>query len=277
MPAILRCSHYQLALDRPLVMGIVNVTPDSFFDGGRHADAGAAAAHAHRLVDEGADLVDVGGESSRPGADPVSTDEELGRILPVLEGLAGFGVPISVDTAKPEVMREALARGAAMINDITALAAPGAVEAVARSGAAVCLMHMQGEPRTMEASPVYGDVVAEVRDFLAARAAACVAAGVAPESIVVDPGFGFGKTTEHNRALLAHLDAIVALGYPVLVGLSRKSSLGRITGKSPDDRLPASVTAAFLAVQRGARIVRVHDVAATRDALAVLTAVERQQ
>lgn len=277
MASVLRCGHHQLALDRPLVMGIVNVTPDSFFDGGRHADAHAAVTHARRLVDQGADLVDVGGESSRPGATPVSTDAELARVLPVLEGLAGLRVPISVDTAKPEVMREVLARGAAMINDITALAAPGAVEAVARSGAAVCLMHMQGEPRTMQASPAYGDVVAEVRAFLAARAAACVAAGVPPESIVVDPGFGFGKTTEHNRALLAHLDAIVALGYPVLVSLSRKSSLGRITGKSPDDRLPASVTGALLAVQRGARIVRVHDVAATRDALAVLAAVERQQ
>ena len=277
MTSILRCGRYPLALDRPLVMGIVNVTPDSFFDGGRHAEALAAVAHARRLVAEGADLVDVGGESSRPGAAPVSTDEELARVLPVLEGLAGLGVPISVDTTRPEVMREALARGATMINDITALAAPGAAETVARSGAAVCLMHMQGEPRTMQEKPVYGDVVAEVRDFLAARAAACVAAGVAGERIVVDPGFSFGKTTADNLRLLAHLDAIVALGYPVLVGLSRKSSLGRITGKTPDDRLPASVAGALLAVQRGAAIVRAHDVAATRDALAVLTAVERQQ
>jgi dihydropteroate synthase len=277
MTSVLRCGRYPLALDRPLVMGIVNVTPDSFFDGGRHAEALAAVAHARRLVAEGADLVDVGGESTRPGAAPVSTDEELARVLPVLEGLAGLGVPISVDTTRPEVMREALARGATMINDITALAAPGAAEIVARSGAAVCLMHMQGEPRTMQEKPVYGDVVAEVRDFLAARAAACVAAGVARERIVVDPGFSFGKTTTHNLRLLAHLDAIVALGYPVLVGLSRKSSLGRITGKTPDDRLPASVAGALLAVQRGAAIVRAHDVAATRDALAVLTAVERQQ
>jgi dihydropteroate synthase len=277
MASVLRCGQHQLALDRPLVMGIVNVTPDSFFEGGRHADARAAVTHAWRLVEEGADLVDVGGESSRPGATPVSTGEELARVLPVLEGLAGLQVPISVDTAKPEVMRAALAQGATMINDITALAAPGAVEAVARSRAAVCLMHMQGEPRTMLERPAYGDVVAEVRDFLAARAAACVAAGVAPESVVVDPGFGFGKTTEHNRALLAHLDAIVALGYPVLVGLSRKSSLGRITGESPGDRLPASVTGAFLAVQRGASIVRVHDVAATRDVLAVVAALERQR
>ena len=277
MPPVLRCGHYSLALDRPLVMGIVNVTPDSFFDGGRHADAREAVAHALRLVDEGADLVDIGGESSRPGAAPVSADEELARVLPVLEGLAGLPVPISVDTTRPEVMREALARGATMINDITALAAPGAVESVAWSGAAVCLMHMQGEPRTMQINPVYDDVVAEVRDFLAARAAACVAAGIAPERIVVDPGFSFGKKTAHNLRLLAHLDAVAALGYPVLVGLSRKSSLGRITGETPEDRLPASVTGALLAVQRGARIVRAHDVAATRDALAVLAAAERQE
>jgi dihydropteroate synthase len=277
MTPVLRCGRYALALDHPLVMGIVNVTPDSFFDGGRHADARAAVAHAQRLVDEGADIVDVGGESSRPGAAPVSTDEELARVLPVLEGLAGFPVPISVDTTRPEVMREALARGATMINDITALAAPGAVEALAGSGAAVCLMHMQGEPQTMQENPVYGDVVAEVRDFLAARAAACHAGGVARERIVVDPGFSFGKRTAHNLRLLAHLDAIVALGYPVLVGLSRKSSLGRITGETPDDRLPASVAGALLAVQRGAAIVRAHDVAATRDALAVLAAVERHR
>jgi dihydropteroate synthase len=257
-------------------MGIVNVTPDSFFDGGRYVDPRVAVARAERLVEEGADLVDIGGESSRPGAARVSSDEELARVLPVLEGLAGLRVPISVDTARPEVMREALARGATMINDITALAAPGAVEAVARSGAAVCLMHMQGEPGTMQDSPVYGDVVAEVRAFLADRAAACVAAGVARERIVLDPGFSFGKKTAHNLRLLARLDAIAALGYPVLVGLSRKSSLGRITGETPEDRLPASVTGALLAVQRGAAIVRAHDVAATRDALAVLGAVERQ-
>ncbi|HKC44956.1 MAG TPA: dihydropteroate synthase [Burkholderiales bacterium] len=277
MTGVLRCGHYQLALDRPLVMGIVNVTPDSFFDGGRYADARAAAARARRLVEEGADLVDIGGESSRPGAAPVPADEELTRVLPVLEALGGLGVPVSVDTTKPEVMREALARGATMINDITALAAPGAVDIVARSDAAVCLMHMQGDPQTMQTNPVYRDVVAEVRDFLAARAAACIAGGVGPARIVVDPGFSFGKATEHNLRLLARLDAIAALGYPVLVGLSRKSSLGRITGETPDDRLPASLTGAILAVQRGARIVRVHEVAATRNALAVLAAVERQQ
>ena len=273
MTDVLHCGRFRLPLDRPLVMGVVNVTPDSFFDGGRYADAREAIEHARRLVAEGADLLDIGGESSRPGAAPVAADEELARVLPVLEALADGPAPVSVDTTKPEVMRAALGCGAAMINDITAFRAPGALAAVVQSDAAVCLMHMQGEPRTMQASPVYGDVVAEVRDFLAARAQACVAAGIARERIVVDPGFGFGKTVAHNLALLAHLDGIAALGYPVLAGWSRKSSLGRITGKPAEDRLAASIAAALLAVQRGARILRVHDVAATRDALAVLNAV----
>jgi dihydropteroate synthase len=255
-------------------MGVVNATPDSFYDGGRHATARAALEHARRLVEEGADLLDVGGESSRPGADPVAADEELERVLPVLDGLRDAGVPISIDTTKPEVMRAAIAHGAAMINDITALASPGALDALASSDAGICLMHMQGRPRTMQADPVYADVVADVRDFLAARAAACVAAGIAGERIVLDPGFGFGKTVDHNLALLARLDAIAALGFPVLAGWSRKSSLGRITSRSAEDRLAASLAAALLAVQRGARMVRVHDVAATRDALAVLAAVE---
>jgi len=274
MTPILSCGRFRLPLDRPLVMGIVNVTPDSFYDGGRYTDPGAAVQHARRLIDEGADLVDIGGESSRPGAAGVDAEEELRRVLPVLEGLLGVDVPVAVDTTKPEVMRAALDGGAAMINDISALAVPGALATVARTDAAVCLMHMQGSPRTMQANPVYGDVVAEVRDFLAARAEACLAAGVARERIVVDPGFGFGKTVEHNLALLGHLDAIAALGYPVLAGWSRKSSLGRITGKPGEERLASSVAAALLAVQRGARIVRVHDVAATRDALAVLAALE---
>jgi dihydropteroate synthase len=260
--------------DLPVVMGVVNVTPDSFYDGGRHADAGAAIAHARRLAAEGADLLDVGGESSRPGAASVTAEEELARILPVLAGIADLGVPVSVDTVKPGVMRAALERGAAMINDITALAAPGALELVAAADAAVCLMHMQGSPRTMQADPTYADVTAEVRDFLAGRAAACIKAGIARDRIVVDPGFGFGKTVEHNLALLARLGEIAALGFPVVAGWSRKSSLGRITGRPADDRLAASVAAAMLAVQRGAKIVRVHDVAATRDALAVLAAVE---
>jgi dihydropteroate synthase len=274
MTGILRCGRFELPLERPLVMGVVNVTPDSFYDGGRHFDPSAAVAHARRLAEEGADLLDVGGESTRPGAAPVTAEEELARILPVLEGVAGLGVPVSVDTTKPEVMRTALAHGAAMINDVTALAAPGAVELVAGSDAAVCLMHMQGSPRTMQAEPTYADVVAEVRDFLATRAAACVAGGMARSRVVVDPGFGFGKTVAHNLTLLAQLGEIAALGYPVLVGWSRKSSLGRITGRPAEERLAGSVAAALIAVQRGARIVRVHDVAATRDALAVLAAVK---
>jgi dihydropteroate synthase len=274
MTAILRCGRFELPLGRPLVMGVVNVTPDSFYDGGRYGTPQAAIVQARRLAEEGADLLDVGGESSRPGAAPVTVAEELARILPVLEGVADLHLPVSVDTTKPEVMRSALAHGAAMINDITALAAPGALELVASSDAAACLMHMQGSPRTMQAEPTYADVVAEVRDFLAARAAACVAAGIASERIVVDPGFGFGKTVAHNLTLLARLGEIAALGFPVLAGWSRKSSLGRITGRPAEERLAGSVAAALIAVQRGARIVRVHDVAATRDALAMLAAVE---
>ena len=274
MREVLRCGRFELALDRPLVMGVVNVTPDSFYDGGRHADAATAIAHARQLAGEGADLLDVGGESSRPGAASVTAAEELARILPVLEGIADLCVPVSVDTTKPEVMGPVLARGAAMINDITALAAPGALEVLAASNAAVCLMHMQGSPRTMQADPTYADVTAEVRDFLAARAAACIKAGIARDRIVVDPGFGFGKTVEHNVTLLARLGQVAALGFPVLAGWSRKSSLGRITGRPAEERLAGSVAAALIAVQRGARIVRVHDVAATRDALAVLAAVE---
>jgi dihydropteroate synthase len=274
MTTVLRCGRFELALDRPLVMGVVNVTPDSFYDGGWHFDPAAAVAHARRLAEEGADLLDVGGESTRPGAAPVAAEAELARILPVLAGVADLAVPVAVDTMKPEVMREALAHGAAMINDVTALAAPGALEAVAASDAGVCLMHMQGSPRTMQADPTYADVTAEVRDFLAARAAACERAGIARDRIVVDPGFGFGKTVDHNLTLLARLGEIAALGFPVLAGWSRKSSLGRITGRPAEERLAASLAAALIAVQRGARIVRVHDVAATRDALAVLAAVK---
>jgi dihydropteroate synthase len=255
-------------------MGIVNVTPDSFYDGGRHASAAAAIAHARRLAEEGADLLDVGGESSRPGSEAVSLDEELARVLPVLEGLRDLDVPVSIDTTKPAVMRAAIAAGAAMINDITALAAPGAIEVVAASDVAVCLMHMRGEPKTMQAEPVYADVVAEVREFLGARLAACVAAGIPRDRVAIDPGFGFGKTVEHNLALLRHLDAIAALGLPVLAGWSRKSSLGRITGRAPEERLAGSLAAALIAAQHGAKIVRVHDVAATRDVLAVLAAVQ---
>lgn len=269
----LACGKYRLPLGRPLVMGIVNVTPDSFSDGGRHSDPALAVAHARQLVAEGADLLDIGGESSRPGAQPVATDEELRRVLPVIEALAGDGIPLSVDTVKPEVMRRAVAAGASLINDIAALRVPGALETAAASGAAVCLMHMQGEPRTMQADPRYGDVVAEVHDFLARRVAAAQAAGIAAERIVVDPGFGFGKRLEHNLALLRQLACFGDLGACVLAGLSRKSMLGELTGRKVSQRGTASVAAALLAAQNGAKILRVHDVAATRDALAVWQAV----
>ncbi|HET7200981.1 MAG TPA: dihydropteroate synthase [Burkholderiales bacterium] len=255
-------------------MGVVNVTPDSFSDGGRFHDPQAAIGRARALIGEGADILDVGAESSRPGARGVSADEELSRLMPVLEGLRDCSVPISVDTVKPEVMRAVIAAGASMINDITALSSPGALEAIAESDVAVCLMHMQGEPRTMQLEPRYRDVVAEVGAFLAERVARAEDAGIARERIVVDPGFGFGKTAAHNFELLRELDRLVALGLPVLAGWSRKSTLGAITGRGAEDRLAASLAAALLAVERGARIVRVHDVAATRDALAVLAALE---
>lgn len=273
MNRFLRCGRFTLDLSRPLVMGVVNVTPDSFSDGGRYLPAQAAIDHARRLVEEGADLLDIGGESSRPGAEPVPLEEELRRVMPVLEAAVALGVPVSVDTMKPQVMRAAIDAGAAMVNDILALRAPGALEAVAGSDVAVCLMHMQGEPRTMQVNPIYGDVVREVRDFLAERVAAAEAAGIERSRIVVDPGFGFGKDRSHNLALFRNLPVFAALGVPVLVGLSRKSVLGRLTGRDVNERLAASLAAAVLAVERGAHIVRVHDVAATRDALAVLGAV----
>ena len=271
--AVLACGRFRLELGRPLVMGVVNVTPDSFSDGGQYLDPAKAIARARRLIEEGADLLDIGGESSRPGAQGVSADEELRRILPVLRDLRSAPVPVAVDTVKPDVMRAALAEGAAMINDIGALRAPGAVEVVAASDAGVCLMHMQGEPRSMQQSPSYRDVAAEVRAFLEERAAAAEAAGIARERIVIDPGFGFGKKPAHNLELLRRLGEIASLGYPVLAGLSRKSTLGAITGRPPLEREAASVAAALLAVEGGARIVRVHDVAATKDALAVWSAV----
>jgi dihydropteroate synthase len=258
-------------------MGVVNVTPDSFSDGGRFLEAGAALDHARRLVEEGADIVDVGAQSSRPGADVVVTpEEELRRLLPVLKALRDLPVPVSVDTVKPEVMRPAIAEGASMVNDISALRAPGALEAVAAAEVGVCLMHMQGEPRTMQREPRYGDVVAEVKAFLAERVAAAEARGIARERLVIDPGFGFGKTLEHNFELLRNIGRLAEIGLPVMAGWSRKSTLGAVTGRGPTERLAASVAAALLAVQHGARIVRVHDVAATRDALAVLAAMDGQ-
>jgi dihydropteroate synthase len=273
MSRILRCGKYSLDLSRPLVMGVVNVTPDSFSDGGLHADAKQAAAHARRLIGEGADIIDVGGESTRPGATPVTLDEERRRVLPLVETLAAGNVPVSVDTRKAEMMRDAIAAGAAMINDVTALSGPGALHAVAGTPAGVCLMHMQGHPGTMQVNPRYDDVTREVHDYLARRIAAATAAGIDPGRIVVDPGFGFGKTTEHNLALLRSLAEFRSLGVALAAGLSRKAMLGKLTGREPRDRIHASVAAALLAVQNGAQIVRVHDVAATRDALAVWAAV----
>jgi dihydropteroate synthase len=271
---LLRCGRFTIALTRPLIMGVVNVTPDSFSDGGRFLDADAAIAHGNELARQGADILDIGGESTRPGAQPVPVAQELERVLPVLEGLRGLDLPLSVDTYKPAVMRAALAAGASMINDINALQSDGALEAIAASDCAVCLMHKQGDPQTMQQDPHYDDVVGEVREFLARRVAACEAAGVSRSRIVVDPGFGFGKRSVHNLALLRNLRVLADLGVPVLAGLSRKSTLGKITNQPVEHRTIASITAALLAVQRGAAIVRVHDVAQTRDALRILGAVE---
>jgi dihydropteroate synthase len=263
----------------PLVMGIVNVTPDSFSDGGRYDRPETALAQGLRLVEEGADLLDIGGESTRPGAQPVDAQAELARVIPVIEALAArTDVPISIDTSKPEVMQAAVAGGATMINDVNGLREQGAIDSAARSGVPVCIMHMQGQPRTMQAAPSYDDVVAEVRKFLADRIEACLAGGIAREHICIDPGFGFGKTLVHNLELFARLEELQSLDAPLLVGISRKSMLGSITGhKHPDQRLAASIAAAMLAAQRGAAIVRVHDVAETVDALKVLQAVSQSQ
>lgn len=258
-------------------MGIVNVTPDSFSDGGRYFNPSHALDHARRLVADGADIIDVGGESTRPGASPVGEAEELDRVLPVVETLANDGVLVSVDTMKPTVMRPAIVAGAVMINDVRALQEPGAMEAIAASDVAVCLMHMQGAPRTMQAEPYYDDVVREVRDFLVSRAQACEAAGIAHDRIAVDPGFGFGKNVKHNLDLLRGLPTLVAAGYPVLAGLSRKSTIGRLTGREAGDRLAGSLAAALAAVARGAAIVRVHDVRETVDALRVWSAVNAKE
>lgn len=264
-------TRFRIDLSRPRVMGIVNVTPDSFSDGGRHGQAQAAIRHCEQLLRDGADILDVGGESSRPGADPVPLEEELRRVLPVLEAAAKLGVPVSVDTYKTEVMRAALDLGVDIVNDINALRAPGAAEAVsAHAACGVCLMHMQGEPKSMQAGePAYADVVDEVKRFLNERAQVLRTAKVAAERIVLDPGIGFGKTVAHNFALLARQPELLALGYPVLAGWSRKSSLGAVTAKPVGDRLIASVAAALAAAQQGARVLRVHDVAATREALQV--------
>jgi len=272
----LRCGRFELSLDRPVVMGVLNVTPDSFSDGGRFMDPAAALDHAQRMIAEGADLIDIGAESTRPGASPTPESEELKRIVPLVEKLSGGSVPISADTRKPAVMRAAIDAGASMINDVSALRTPGALEAVAGNSQAiaVCVMHMKGEPATMQQTPAYDDVVSEVKGFLAERARACEAAGIARERIVLDPGFGFGKTVEHNLALLRGLPEIAALGYPVLAGLSRKSTIGALTGREVDERVAGSLAAALAAVARGATIVRVHDVRETVDALKVWNAIQ---
>lgn len=267
------CGKYQLHLNRPHVMGIVNVTPDSFSDGGKFSSTDLAVAHALELIAEGADILDIGGESSRPGAEPVSLDEELRRVIPVIEALSAVStVPLSIDTYKPEVMRQAIAAGADIVNDIRALQEERAVEFVANSNAGVCLMHMQGMPQTMQLAPSYQDVVAEVKQFLFERMQAAMAAGITKDRIVLDPGFGFGKTTAHNIALIQHLESIGELG-PLLVGLSRKSVLGKIAGGDEQQRLHAGLAASVVSAMKGAKIVRVHDVKATVDALKVVSAV----
>jgi len=272
--ATLHAGAFRLSLDRPLIMGIVNVTPDSFSDGGLLDSSRAAVDHALKLAEQGADILDVGGESTRPGATFVPPDEEMRRVLPVIEALVGHGLAVSVDTRKPEVMRAALDSGASMVNDVMALREPGALETLAGSNAAVCLMHMQGEPQTMQQLPHYEDVVAEVRKFLQDRIASCAAAGIARERIVIDPGFGFGKTLEHNLLLLKQLRDLTQPGVPLLAGMSRKSMLGALSGRGVGEREYAGVAAHLLAVARGARILRVHNVAAMRDALAIWNAVE---
>jgi len=268
------CGRFQLDLSRPRVMGIVNVTPDSFSDGGKYSSVELAVEHALQLIAEGADILDVGGESTRPGADPVGLEEELRRVIPVIEALSKVTtVPLSIDTYKPEVMRASIQAGADIVNDICALREDGAFEVVANSNAGVCLMHMQGIPQTMQINPQYTDVVAEVKQFLTDRVEACLAHGIARERIMLDLGFGFGKTTVHNVALIQHLDSFIELGFPLLVGLSRKSVLGRIAGGDEQQRLHAGLAASVISVMKGAKIVRVHDVKATVDALKVVAAV----
>lgn len=254
-------------------MGVVNITPDSFSDGGLYLSTQKAISHARDLIAEGADILDIGGESTRPGSQSVSIDEELNRVIPVLEALADANIPISIDTSKPEVMRQAIAAGAFMINDINALRSSEALEVIAQHDhVQVCLMHMQGTPQNMQANPQYQDIVSEVKDFLQQRLQAAKAAGISPDRLVIDPGFGFGKTLQHNYTLLNQLSELTTLNVPVLVGLSRKSMLGAITGNSVDHRIHESIAAALLAVIKGAKIVRVHDVKASKDALSIYTA-----
>jgi dihydropteroate synthase len=269
----LRCGDKTLDLSQPAVMGVLNVTPDSFSDGGRFVDPERAVAGAARMAEQGAVIIDVGGESTRPGANPVDIAEELRRVIPIVEKLAGrLPIPISVDTSKPEVMRAAIDAGAGMINDVYALRAPGAIDAVASSSVAVCLMHMQGEPRTMQNEPRYEDVVSEVHDFLEERMQVCLRAGISRDRIVIDPGFGFGKNLEHNLKLLTHLNRFTTLGVPILAGLSRKSMIAKLLNKPVDQRLAASLALATIALLNGARLIRAHDVSETIDAVHIATA-----
>ena len=272
-----RIAQKLIDLSAPVVMGILNVTPDSFSDGGRFVSREAAVRQADLMTGEGAVIIDVGGESTRPGAAAVSEQDEIERVAPVVEAIAGrFDVVVSVDTSKPAVMRAAVAAGASMVNDVHALRRDGALSAAASLEVAVCLMHMQGQPRTMQDDPRYGNVADEVAGFLAGRVTASLDAGIRRDRIVVDPGFGFGKTAAHNVELLANLGRISDLGLPLLVGLSRKATLGALTDRPVDGRIPAGIAAAVLAVERGAHIVRTHDVGATVDALKVALAVMRQ-
>lgn len=279
---LLRCGTKTIDLARPVVMGVLNVTPDSFSDGGQNRELDTAVRHGLAMVEEGAEIIDVGGESTRPGAEPVDAEEEIRRVVPVIERLrAETDAVISVDTSKPQVIRAAARAGAGLINDVRALGEDGALKAAAESQCAVCLMHMQGEPRSMQLAPHYADVVNEVKAFLAERVKVCRAAGVSADRIAIDPGFGFGKTLEHNLQLLRHLRDVGAdpstSDRPIIVGLSRKSMVGRLTGRSSGDRVHGSVTLAVLAVLNGARIVRVHDVGATVDALKIVVAVQGQE
>jgi dihydropteroate synthase len=270
----LNCAGRSLDLLQPQVMGILNITPDSFSDGGDFFSPEQAVTHAARMVDEGAAIIDVGGESTRPGAAPVPIDEELRRVIPVIEALRStLAVPLSIDTRKPEVMQAAVTAGAGLVNDVFALQAPGAIDMVARLQVPVCLMHMQGMPESMQLQPTYRDVVAEVTDFLAGRAAKCVQQGIDRGQILLDPGFGFGKTTRHNLLLLQQLERLVATGYPVLAGLSRKSMIGQVMGLPVDKRLYPSVALAVLAVWKGAAIIRCHDIRETREAIQMCLAV----
>lgn len=272
IPESITFAGHTLAFERPVIMGILNVTPDSFSDGGRYNSFDAACRRADEMMRDGADIIDIGGESTRPGAAAVSVDEELDRTAALVSRLVEQGARISVDTSKPRVMDASIQAGAFMINDVRALREPGALEVVSSSGVPVCLMHMRGEPRTMQQAPRYANVVVDVAEFLERRAAECVSAGISQRNIVIDPGFGFGKTAEHNLCLLNKLKTLVQLGFPVLIGLSRKSLFADIMGLAVENRVYASVAAALLGIERGARIVRVHDVKATADAVGVYNA-----